>query len=244
MKDTYTAEDLKARYATFTALVQAECTLETELVGGQPATDEGLRMFVKHHLKLENQAAEEAFGRIKQAEIGTRELPEEAGELEEYEVGSYNCIRRDAFGSWLGDWMPKACLKAAASRLGLFQKARGSKGDLAEMGLVRALGISLLNPLQPERIYLIDSKLGCPVGTFWQRFMGRVHTPQGSKSIVTWSECAPPGTRFSFELRYYPARLTQDNMADVFAAAMVLGLGSCKSFERGKFRVDKLSFDK
>lgn len=244
MKDTFTAEDLKARYAGFTARVEAECTLETELVGGQPATDDGLRMFVKHHLGLKDEKAGEAFQRIKQSEIGKRELPEEAGELEEYEIGSYNCIRRDPLGPWLGDWMPKACLKAAASRLGLFQKSRGSKGDLAEMGLIRALGLSLLNPLMPERIYLVDAATDAPATTFWQRFMGRVHTPQGNKSIVTWAECAPPGSRFSFELRYYPGRLTQENIVDVFAAAMVLGLGSCKSFERGKFRVDKLSFDK
>jgi len=78
--------------------------------------------------------------------------------------------------------------------------------------------------------------------TYFNAFRGRVQSPQGSKSIVNDAECVAPGSRFAFEFRFYPSRIKADDMADIFASAMVIGLGSCKSFERGKFRINELVF--
>ena len=137
--------------------------------------------------------------------------------------------------------MIKACLKQSASRLGIFQQKRGTKGDVAEMGTVFAYGISALDPRYPQRVYLRNSKGDGPAQTYFQEFMGRVQTPQGSKSVITDSECVNPGSRFEFGFRYAVGKISEDDVADMFACAMVIGLGSAKSFERGKFRVERLT---
>lgn len=240
-KSTFTFSDLWNRYEDKTELVTAQCVLATELVGGQPAGPEGVTAYVKHHLKLEGEQAEEAIKRILQEEIGERDVPSETGELKEKLTYSVNVVRRSKYGPWLGDWMVKACLKAAASRLGIFQEKRGSKGDIAEMGTVRSNGISFMETDHPERIYLCDKSGKSPAQTYFQEFMGRVGTPQGSKSIVTDAECVATGSRFSFSLRFKPGRITQNDIVDIFACAMVIGLGSAKSFERGKFRIASLT---
>jgi len=71
--------------------------------------------------------------------------------------------------------------------------------------------------------------------------MGRVHSPSGAKSIVHDSEVVPAGYRFAFELRVPRERLTEDQIAQVCACMQVVGLGSARSMERGKFRVDQLT---
>ena len=73
------------------------------------------------------------------------------------------------------------------------------------------------------------------------RRMGRVHSPSGAKSIVHDSEVVPAGYRFAFELRVPRERLTEDQIAQVCACMQVVGLGSARSMERGKFRVDQLT---
>lgn len=235
-------EDLQQRYRDLTASVVADCSLATELVGGQPAGPDGVRGFVAHHLKLTGQDAEDAIRRILQEEIGERDVPAETGELKEKLSYGINVVRRDEKGPWLGNWMVKACLKSAASRLNIFVSKRGSKGDVAEMGQLLARGISLLDTERPERIYLRNKLGDGPADTYFQAFRGRVQSPQGSKSIVNDAECVAPGSRFSFEFRFYPSRIKSNDIADIFASAMIIGLGSAKSFERGKFSVNELKF--
>ena len=239
--EIYGLDELQSRYNSFTNRVIAECSLATELVGGQPAGEEGVRGFIAHHLGLTGDAADQAYARIMQEEIGERNVPSETGELQEKLSYGINVIRRDGNGPYLGDWMIKACAKAAASRLGIFQDKRGSKGDMAEMGKVSACGISLRG--RPERIYLIDAEQDVPARTYFQKIMGRVQSPQGSKSIVNDSEHAPAGTRFAFQLQFYPGRIKKEDVPDIFASMMIIGLGSAKAFERGKFSIQKLVFE-
>ncbi len=238
----YKLADLQERYRDLTASVTADCSLATELVGGQPAGPDGVRAFVCHHLGLEGEEAESAIRRILNEEIGERDVPAETGELKEKLSYGINVVRRDANGPWLGNWMIKACLKAAASRLNIFVQKRGSKGDMAEMGQLLANAVSLLDTEHPERIYLRNKAGDGPAGTYFQAFRGRVQSPQGSKSIVNDAECVAPGSRFAFEFRFYPSRIKSGDMADIFASAMIVGLGSAKSFERGKFSVNELIF--
>jgi len=250
---TFSYESLRGRYEARTARVIAECELATELVGGQNASEDGIRAYVEHHLGLEGPEADEAVDRILRDEVGERDVPSETGELEEKRVYGINVIRRDSFGPWLGNWMAKASLKAAASRIGLFAQKRGSKGDMAEMGEVRPYGASLIlkegickdaqryNDLQ--RIHLLGPDGSASAETYYKEFKGSVSTPRGRQSIINTAECAPPGTRFAFEYRFAEEKVTEDDIAEVFAIAMNIGLGSCKAFECGKFMIRKLTLE-
>lgn len=234
----YTAEDLKARYEEMTAVVSAHCTVVTEIVGGQPADENGVRAFVKHHLKVDGDEIEKATQRILHEEVGEHPIPSTEGELKEQQVYGVNAVRRTEFGPYLGNWMIKACLKQASSRLNIFSEIRGAKGDFAESGRVYAIGPSLVEQEYPDRIYLVSEDSTTPAPTYWHEFMGRVNTPQGSKSIIHHSECVAPGTKFSFELRFLNARVKESDVRDALALMMIVGLGSARSLERGKFRID------
>ena len=239
----FSFKDLSARYQDLTCSVIARCVFATECVGGQPAGPEGIRAFAEHHLGLKGKELDEAVDRITTEEIGERDVNTEGGELKEKLTYGLNVVRGTVGkGPWLGNWMPKACLKAAGSRLGFFVGLRGLKGDMAELGQVNACGISLLEPDHPERIYVIDAVTGKGTATSWNRFAGSVTGPSGRKSIIHDSECLPAGSRFEFEYRFKSTKMTPENIADMYAVAMVIGLGSCKAMERGKFRVETLTY--
>jgi hypothetical protein len=242
----YGPEDLAEVYETETRRIVAECEFTTELVGGQPGDEKAIRAFVAHHLGIPagTEDHEQAVKRILKHEVGKRETTPDTGEVREEEVYGVNVIRRDETGPWLGNWMAKAALKAASSRLGLFRtKGKiGAKGDMAEMGRVIGTGKSAGPTPTPERIYLYRAD-GGKVETVYKTFMGRVNTPQGAKSIVHHSEVAPPGTRFAFELRVPFDRLTEQDLMRVFAYVGQIGLGSAKALERGKFKVLSLDIE-
>lgn len=241
--ETFTLSDLRKRYDSFTARCVADCSFSTELVGGVPGNREGVEAFVRHHLKLEGQDAEDAVARIMRDEIGEKAVPSETGELQEKLSYGINVIRRDTYGPYLGAHMAKACLKNAASRLAIFTQKRGAKGDMSEMGSLLAAGVSALPGTSPYNIYLRTPDGSAPCETQFDTLRGRVQSPQGSKSIVNDVETAPVGTRFSFQFQYMPSKITKEDIVDVFASAMVIGLGSAKSFERGKFSINKLTFE-
>lgn len=225
-------DDLNERYEKLTTSIRCECTLATEMVGGMPATREGLQAFITHYLKITDPTeAEEALARISKDETIDVRPPE--GELDEKLTYGVRSVRKTAFGPYLGNWMVKACMKQAASRLGLFVDTRGSKGSFAETGRVYAVGGSLKEADHPERIYL---ELSEP--TYFQEFLGRVQTPQGPTSIVHHSECIPPGSKFSFDYRILPGLVKPEDIRDTLAMAMIMGIGSARSLERGKFRID------
>jgi len=236
----YTAQILRDTYEEMTAQAIAELTFTTDLIGGQPADRAGIEAFCQHQLKLAGDELQKAVARILQEEIGEREVAAaEGAELKERESYGVNALRRDPDAcAWLGDWQIKACLKCAASRIGLFVKTKGSKGDLAELGQVRAYGIS--KGLFPNHIRLITEDGKPYLARAFRRFMGRVNTPQGAKSIVHDSEFAPPGCRLAFEFRFPPGKLTEENIVAIMACAQQVGLGSAKSLECGKFRIDRL----
>jgi hypothetical protein len=234
--------DLNERYEKRTSLFRAECVFATECVGGQPADENGIRQFVIHHLKLTDPLEQEkAVRRILDEELEEVTPPE--GEIPEGKVYGVRALRRDDNGVWLGDWMIKACAKVAFSRLGIFGEKRGSKGDVSEVGRVTAYKYSAGNPLLPNQVYVRNSADVGEPHTYFKDFMGRVQTPQGPVSIIHKSECIAAGSRFAFEFRFMRNKLNEDDIQDVLAFMMTIGLGSARSMERGKFRVESAEIE-
>jgi hypothetical protein len=238
MTDTrkVTFEELNGVYEGITAIVRCDCEFASESVGGQPAGIEGIKGFVQHHLKLTGEEAEKAVARILSDEVGEKNKTPDDKELEEVDTYGVNVIRRTAIGPYLGNWMIKANMKLAASRLGIFVNFRGSKGDFAEAGRVQAWGCSLLDQEHPDLIFLVDEN-GKPAQTEFKEFMGRVSGPSGSVSIVHHSEVVPPGTRFGFEYRFIMKDVREDDIVRMLALAMNVGIGSVKALERGKYHI-------
>lgn len=229
-----TFEDLNERYEELTAFARCECVLATEMVGGQPADERGIRQFVTHHLGITDaKEAEAAIKRILHEEVANTTPPE--GELPEGKVYGLRALRRTEHGPYIGDWMIKAAIKQAASRLDIFKTIRGTKGNFAEAGRVRAWKDSLQDEANPNLVYLRNG-VGA-AKTFHKEFMGRVQTPQGAVSIIHQSECVEPGSRFAFEFRFPKGKLKQEDVRDVLAMMMIVGIGSARSLERGKFRI-------
>jgi len=237
----YTQKDLENRFLELTGVARVRAMFQTELVGGAPADEAGVRAFIQHHLKLEGEEAEGAVRRILSEETGQPAGKDEELELEEHRTYGLSILRCDECGPWIGNWMVKACLKAAASRLGLFVSKRGSKGDVAEIGRVTGAGASGCK-LAVDRIHLVDEE-GLAAKTYYRQFKGRVSGPTGSVSIVGDRECAPEGTRFGFEFRWKKGKLADDDIANMFAIAQNIGLGSAKAFERGKFSIQELEIN-
>ena len=235
----YTTKDLSETYGKYCGEAIAECRLTRQVVGGVPASKDGIKAFVIHHLHIaEGPEADAAVARIMNEEVGERDTPQGEGEIKEKESYGLNVIRRDEFGPFLGDWQFKAALKQAASRVGLFMSKRGTKGDMAEMGKVSAYGVSLHGP--EYKVYLMDPMGTVPASTYYQKFMGRVSTPSGAKSIVNDAECAPEGSRFGFRFQWYNGKLTEADVVKIFSALPVVGIGSVKSLECGKFDIERL----
>lgn len=231
-----TTEDIEDRYADLTCCLTVEAVLTTPMIGGQPATQDGIASFVLHHLKLTGKEAEDAIYNITHREVGSRkELTPPEGEIKEVESYAVNVIRRTEFGPYIGDWMLKACLKQAASRIGLFKKKIGTKGDFAEGGRVNAVGHSLKD--EPRKIYLYSEDRNRVVQTAYRKFRGKVSTPQGATSIVHDSEYVPEGTRFAFEYRFMKGKTSFEEVKSCLALACNQGVGSAKAFECGKFTV-------
>lgn len=252
-KKFYTQADLDKLLDKRLDQIAVEIELTRECVGGQPATDDGIKAFIKNHLLIDPETSaaefEEAFARIKKDELMSRsdgeaqEMVKVAeGEVKEEKVYAINVVRRSERGAYLMEHMVKACLKNAATRINFFMQNRGAKGDLAEMGVVVATNNSLKSPSRPWEIYACDAA-GKPVQTVWRVFRGSVVTPQGRKSIVTHCECLPEGTRLSFKFNWVPLKLKSSHLPELFAAASRIGLGSAKSFGLGRFSVLSLEIE-
>lgn len=228
-------KELDAIYEGLCTEVAVEAEFTTELVGGVPADDDRLRGFCKHHLKLEGEELEQALARIKDEEIGEHDPTQPTDEVKEKESYGVNVIRRDEHGPWLGTWMIKACIKCAASRMGIFVAKRGSKGDMAETGQLLAAGMSAQSEAR-DRVHLYTPGKE-PMFTSFKEFMGSVSTPSGRHSIKHHSEIAPVGSRFAFTFRFPTAKVNVNDVKMILSVIGEIGLGSVKALERGKFKI-------
>lgn len=236
---TYDFDQLTSRYELYTNRITCECVLATEMVGGQPAGEDGVRAFVVHQLKIDNpEEQQRAVQRILKEEI--EDVTPPLGEISEKKVYGVRVLRRHDGWPWIGPWMVKACMKQASSGLDVYRQIWGSKKAMAEAGRVRALGASLRDPKHPEQVYITNPEGDGPPETYWKEFMGRVSSSNGMVNIIHWSECVAPGSRFHFDFRFMPLEaLTEAVIVDVVALAMQVGLGSARSLERGKFRIER-----
>lgn len=240
-------QDLRKLLEKYRCVLLCTLMFRRECVGGQPATEKGLEAFVQHVFKIDpmrldgdkknpptNPEFIAAVERVR-GEIGERDLTPAQGEVEEKKVYGVNVVRQSPLGPFLLEHQIKAALKQSASRLGMFQRMPGSKGDLAELGTVMARGDSLQNPDRPWELYI--RKDGRPAKTEFTTLRGSVQTPKGKKSIQYEAEAVEEGATVSFELRWPPDKLTRSHMAEVVAALMVLGIGSARSLGYGQVDV-------
>lgn len=235
----FTGKDLEVIYEKLTGVLTIQARFVTEFVGGQPADEKGVRAFVQHHLELTGADAEAAVKRILHEEIGLEDVPSEEGELKKQEAYAVNSLRRDEQGRvWIGNWMIQAAIKQAASRLKIFSDMRGSSGDMKETGRVHAHGFSVLDPSHLERVYMLNEDLSGQPTTYFKAFMGSVNTPQGPKSIYQHAECVAAGSRFAFVFRFLNNNLKEEDMIDVAAMFMAVGLGSARVLGRGRSVID------
>jgi hypothetical protein len=219
------------------AQVRLSGVFTRRLVGGMPASHEGIISFVRHVLKLEGDDLDKAVQRIEREEVMVT-TPEE-GELNGEQVYSVKVLHRDERGPFIGDWMVKACLKVCATRIGLFSGVRGSKGDMVELGSAEAFGASLVG--EPWKIRILDPHEDKPVETHYMIQRGTVSTPTGKRSIMVHQECVPEGARVFFDWRFgrlTGAKLTLDHVRDMLASFQTVGIGSSKTYESGKIQLD------
>jgi len=231
-----TGADLEKRYVEMTAKAVCLCEAATPLVGGVTAKEQGVRAFIRHHLKIEDpKEAEEAFARILREELGQRDIAPETGEIKEQLTYGINVIRRTAIGPYLGNWMIHANIKQSMSRVGIFVEMRGTKGNVSEGGVVKPYGISKLDD-RLDCVYLIGPD-GKPAVTYFEEIKGKVSTGGQSNSIVNHAECVPAGTLFEFAFHYLRGKLKDNDIIDALAVAMIGGIGSCRSLGYGKFKI-------
>jgi len=242
---TYTGIRLREKYESMTASIKLWCRFTSEMVGGLPASREGLLAFAEFHLGIADPAErEQAVARILKEEVGEVEVTPEAGEVEEKSVYGVNVIHKtEGVGCWIGDWKLKAAIKQGASRVGIFMKTRGSKGGMSEVGQVRAIDYSLKEEEHPERIYIVQPDSDKPAATHFEPFRGRVQSPTGAKSIVHHSEVVEAGSRFAYEFRFMRREVTEEQIEQLLAVLGVVGTGSARSLERGKYNVEKAEVD-
>jgi len=128
---------------------------------------------------------------------------------------------------YLCDYQIKAMLKQAANRLKITVKKRGSKQDITD-GLFMA-----------PKIFLTSKDMTTPLPV--EDFCGHVMTPQGKRSILKASEYVEQGeAEFTVKL-IKTSVMAKKDLLDCFLLGQEIGLGSNRSFEKGKF--DLIEFE-
>jgi hypothetical protein len=225
------------------SFLEAHGELDRHLVGGQPATEPQLRAYIEHWLKIDPASPEfqKTFDRIRKEELGHVEPEKPEGELEDKKVYGINCLRRDERGVYILNHMVQAMIKQTASRLGLMMIKKGnlgSKGDLAEMGKVQAIGKSLIDPAGNWKIYAFMPDGSAPK-THYETLRGSVQTANGRMSIMYDAEMLDAGAQFEFRFSWASGRLTCEDLARVIINTQNVGLGSGRSLGFGRFRLVK-----
>ncbi len=215
--------------------------------GGQPAKPEGVRAYVVHHLKVDPDDVEATIDRIRREELGEHvdeSSKVEGAELDKRITYGIKVIRRDPMDGacFIGSWQIKAALKTAFSRLKMFVSKQGSKGDVVELGEVRAAGISDGGPKSNFQLVRLIGPDGKPFKQGkYKTIRGNVSGPGGSRSIVQDVEVAPIGTTFEFEFACKGDRFSKQDLIDVFSCIGTIGVGSTRSLEFGRFEIVELS---
>lgn len=258
---TFDRAQLDARFEELFHYAHVTCRLTTPLLGSQPADEKGIRGFVESYLKLEGQEAEDAIQRIEEQELHKRRTGEDAdvtdttpagAELETKHTYGVKCHRRSAFGPWIGSWQIKACAKNAATSRDLFVQKRGSKNQMTEMGNVKPFALDETymelthTNYDPRSIHIFSSEeFNQPAPTAFTRLKGSVSNAGAKMAIMVDSEVIEPGAwfRFVFGWGERATKLTPDDVTDMLLAMQNIGLGSGRSFDSGRFRIEDLRLE-
>lgn len=130
-------------------------------------------------------------------------------------------FKRDEHGLYLSDYQIKAMLKQCATLLKITTAVRGSRQVFHE-GLV----------IRPVKLYLGRQE---PDGV--EEFCGHVMTMQGKRSVLRQGEYVE---RVSMEMEVWVLDtkvVSIDHLRQCFELGQEVGLGSYRSFEKGKFDV-------
>jgi hypothetical protein len=181
--------------------------------------------------------AEKAFARIRNEEFPKEEEEEaEEGEVKVKKVYSVHMFRRSDKGPFFLGHQVRAVIKQVASRLGFFQKKKGTKGDLSEFGTAVAHGDSLQNPDRPWEIYPRMGK--GPATTHFETVSGCVKTPNGKKSITSETEMVDEGAEYEVLFRYpRDCKLTDEDMIKILGGYEAVGQGSVLSKSYGRVQL-------
>jgi hypothetical protein len=230
-----TGKEVREGFLASTHHLRVRAQFTRPFLGGQPATKEGIEMFVKYQAGITDpKEQQEMVTRLLAEEVST--TPPE-GEIETTMVGTVNVLRKDTNGVWIGDWMVKAMIKQTTSRLGLWMREKGLKGDMSESGRVFASGISALDEKGLHKIYLRDEAGTGPCKTDYTTQYGKIHTAQGDKSIVNNAEYAKEGSTFEFVYCFLGDRLSTEDTRQMVNFIGNTALGSARSLEYGKFEI-------
>lgn len=155
---------------------------------------------------------------------------------EKLEIASCG-FRHDETGIYIGDYQIKAMLKQGGTLLKITTKKRGVKSTLGE-------GLFIKGTLSGDgKIYFEPIRLK-PDGS--EDFAGNVKVPQGKRSILKRCDYIEKGI-LNFQIWMLEVRfggvgnLTFDDLKSILELGQELGLGSCRSFEKGKF--DMIKFE-
>jgi hypothetical protein len=186
-----------------------------QLIGGIPKS----KKLLKSYLEAKFGELPDDFADRLAEEVKTNDLEEKQ------EILTTGFKRDDIGGLYLSDYQVKAMLKQCASLLKITVNTRGSKQIFAE-GLV----------IRPVKLYLGRME---PDGI--EEFCGNVTTMQGKRSILRNGEFVREAT-LDFEIWILDVNIvTMKQVEQCLTLGQEVGLGSCRSFEKGKY--DLLSFE-
>ena len=206
--------------------INVELELVGRMYGGLPQGKEQLLKWIEAKGEIPEETVTDKLA------ITPALTPEEM--TEKIEMSS-TVFRADDQGLFIRDFMIKQMLKECATVLGLTQRKIGSKNILT-IGLV----------VEPERIRPVCTRatgeeVQMQLAAGWEEFQGKVKTMQGPRNILSRKAYIEPGTRFRFEVCFLETdKVTVDDLAVLFKhAGKFVGLGSARSREAGKFKVNK-----
>ena len=175
-----------------------------------------------------------------QAKFGSEDTSKVAEDLDleeelEKSVTGFKCDDR---GIYMGSYCLKAAMKQYTSLMKLTVQKRGSKQTVKETLFIKG---KVDDELTSEKVYFQPMTVK-PHGL--EDFAGHVSTMQGMRSILKSSEYIEHGV-MQFEIWCLAVRmekrteLTAQDIEDCLTFGQECGLGSCRSFESGKYDLVK-----
>lgn len=201
--------------------------------GGVPQSKDLLDKYIEAVFRAKED--DETYNHVAQDALPERN--EEKDEAQEKKDISTTGFRIDDRGLYLADFQLKAMMKQGGSMLNLTTSKRGTKSTLGEGMFVKGL---LSGELTDNKIYFQPIRQK-PDG--YEDFAGNVNTRQGNRSILRRCDYVEKPT-IQFQIWVLENRiaktgkaLTVSDLRSILELGQELGIGSCRSLEKGKFNL-------